>query len=473
MALALAEDAEISEARNPPAANDAEMAVLGAVLIKPLCFAEVKALLMVDDFFFVAHCAIYEAMLEVDRSGRPMDVLAIQDEIQRRGEMGRLEDGGGYLLRCANSVPTGENVTFHCRLVAEKATLRRLIAQCAETASRAYGGADPAELIDEQAAALLRLGHRSTRDLVPIHDLVEQTVKGIEDRQVAGNPVTGIPTGIDILDKTLGGLKAGKHIVLAARPSVGKTALAINFALHNVLKCGGAALIFSLEMEDYELVERMISLRGGVDSNDITRGTVSQFGWMEINRATTELADARVYVVDDPDISMSQIEALSLRFAAKYPTPEGGRPLGMVVGDYFQLLNVKAARGQSREQALADVSGRWKRLAKRIRMPVLNISQLSRKCEDENRAPRMPDLRETGSLEQDADVVMFIDDPARRRTQKSKLDPPPTKTIDGPLQIIVDKNRGGMTGRFPVRWVAKFYSFTDWAGADEPWEDTQ
>lgn len=443
MAVALAGAPEIT-VREPPFSLQAERATLGAVLLEPPLFAEVNAKLLVDDFFLPVHREIWSAMLAIDRREQPIDVLLVADELKAMGMLSRLEGGEIYLVKLAGECPVLGNLGHYLGIVTANATARKLIAACAEAMSRAYGGATEAdELLDDHAGAIMKIAQRSARDLRSITPVVEESMDIFEKRQIAKNPVTGVATGIDMLDRFTGGFQPGNHVVVAARPGVGKTAFALNVVLRHVLTRGGTALIFSLEMTESEVVERLFCIKGGVDSELLRRGEISPLAWNDLNRAEAALAPAPIYIVDDQS-NISQMEATARRYAARHP-----EKLGLIVIDYIQLAEVVLGRGQTLSQGLGEVSKRIKRLAKKLRVPIIDVSQLNRDSEKEKRQPRISDLRATGDLEQDADIIIFPDNPEM--------------TKDGEVDIILAKNRNGRTGFMKSRWVGKFYSFYDTA----------
>src|SRR6185369_7380662 len=334
---------------------EAEQATLGAILTAPGLFPEVSAILATDDFFLPVHREIWESLVTVDRSERPIDALLVLDDLRARGKLPLLEGGEAYLLRISNETPGLSNVRHYADIIAEKAIARRLIAACGEVISRAYAGeVDASDLVDDHAGALLKISTRSSSDLATIRPLVSAAMDTFERRQQSGNPITGVRTGIEKLDRYTGGLQPGQHIVVAARPGLGKTALGIDIAIRHVIYDGGVALIFSLEMTKEELVERMFAFRAGVDSHHLRRGEISSVGWSNLTRAQRELEDAPIYVVDD-QTTIGQIEATTRRVRARHPDAQ-------IVGvlDYVQLTEVKPGKGETIESALGDVSKRIK-----------------------------------------------------------------------------------------------------------------
>src|SRR4051812_33479479 len=335
--------------RNPPHSIDAEKSVLGSVFIKPAAFDEIATSLQVDDFFLPAHREIFDAMLAIDKRRQPLDVIAVADELKTRGMLPRLEGGESYLLALANTVPTAENVAHYARLVKEKATLRRLIAACAEVQSRAYGDFGEFEpFMDEAETQIFKVAQLNRRESYSaIGDMMEEVLHNIEVRAAERKAVTGVPTGFTKLDEYTAGLQRENLVIVAARPGGGKTSWAVNVAVHAAMK-KIPVLIFSLEMSKYELMERMLAGEARIDSSRIKRGFLEYSDWKnKIHPASKSLAEAPILIDDSSAISIMEIRPKARRFrgAHRYfpplgPTPDGRPPqppLGLIVVDYLQL----------------------------------------------------------------------------------------------------------------------------------------
>ena len=322
---------------------------LGAVLIKPSAFDEVATTLQVDDFFLPAHREIFEAMLAIDKRQQPLDVIAVADELRVRGMIARLDGGEMYLLTLSNGVPTAENIGHYARLVKEKATLRRLIAACAEIQSRAYGDfGDFEEFLDEAETQVFKVAQQNRRESYStVTDIMEEVLHNIEVRAAERKAVTGVPTGFTKLDEITAGLQRENLIVVAARPGGGKTSWAVNVAVHAAMR-KIPVLIFSLEMSKYELMERMLSAEARIDSGKIKRGFLEYADWKnKIHPASKSLADAPILIDDSSAISIMEIRAKARRFRgdARYFPPQPppstddrrSRRSGLIVVDYLQL----------------------------------------------------------------------------------------------------------------------------------------
>ncbi len=445
--------------RNQPHSLEAERAVLGAPMVSPSKLPEILAELETDDFFLPAHREIFDALRALDRREKPPEILLLADELQARGMLSRLDGGSSYLLRCANEMPTAENVGHYIAVVREKATLRRLIAAAAEIQSSAYGDfgefsaflAEASEKIT--AVALRRARVASFRAFA---DDIEAGLEEIQRRGTAAREgrVSGVRSGIAKLDRILGGLKPENVYVIAARPGVGKTSLAINFAvrhaamgLNTVTGRRARSLIFELEMPRVQLVDRIFAGSVPMDASLISSGVGVQ--WNLLTGAASKLADFGIQIIDD-QYTPAEIEATAHRYRSAHPDDD----ILMIV-DYLQLADLPTVKGENGAAALGKFTKRLKRLAKKLRMPIVELSQLNRDVEKDGRRPKLSDLRESGAIEQDADAVIFIHDPGVKLEGDGAI----VNTVDGTVELIVSKNRHGETGLLKVRWIAKYCSF--------------
>ena len=361
---------QLVPSRSPPHNLEAERSVLGGVFIKPSAFDEVATSLQVDDFFLPAHREIFEAMLAIDKRQQPLDVIAVADELRVRGMIARLDGGEMYLLTLSNSVPTAENIGHYARLVKEKATLRRLIAACAEIQSRANGDfGDFEAFLDEAETQIFKVAQQNRRESYSsTGDLMEEVLHNLEVRTAERKAVTGVPTGFTKLDEITAGLQRENLIIVAARPGGGKTSWAVNVAV-NAAMGGIPVLIFSLEMSKYELMERMLAGETRIDSGKIKRGFLEYSNWKNnIHPKSKKLAEAPILIDDSSAISIMEIRAKARRFRgdARYfpplPPPTDGRPplppIGLIVVDYLQLARGSAGRRRSCRGKTARDRGR-------------------------------------------------------------------------------------------------------------------
>jgi len=458
--------------RSPPHNLEAERAVLGGVLIKPSVFDEVAMALQIDDFFLPAHREVFEAMLAIDKRRQPLDLVALADELRVRGMIARLEGGEAYLLALYNNVPTAENVNHYARLVKEKATLRRLIAACAEIQSRAYGDFGQfEEFLDEAETQVFKVAQQNRRETYSAApDIMEEVLHNIEVRAAERKAVTGVPTGFTKLDELTAGLQRENLIIVAARPGGGKTSWAINVAVHAAMR-KIPVLIFSLEMSKYELMERMLAAEARIDSGKIKRGFLEYSDWKnKIHPASKSLAEAPILIDDSSAISIMEIRAKARRFRGdnRYfpplgPTPDGRPPqppLGLIVVDYLQLARGGGGKkDENRQQEIAEISRGLKALAKDLKVPIIAVSQLNREVEKREGKPKLSDLRESGAIEQDADMILFIH---REDQGDGGVSSTPTSTSE----IIVGKHRNGATGSVKVTFIREYTKFENYA--DEP-----
>jgi replicative DNA helicase len=473
--LELAAVNPVAAQRPPPHNLEAEKSVLGAVLIKPAAFDEVATSLQVDDFFFPAHREIFDAMLALDKRRQPLDPMMVIDELKVRGMLPRLEGGEAYLLALANAVPTAENVLHYARLVREKATLRRLIAACAEVQSSAYGDFGEFEgFLDEAETKIFKVAQQNRRETYSATgELMEEVLHNLEVRTAERKAVTGVPTGFTKLDDLTAGLQRENLIIVAARPGGGKTSWAVNVAMHAALGHKIPVLIFSLEMSKFELMERMLAGEARIDSSKIKRGFLEYADWKnKIHPASGRLAAAPILIDDSSAITIMEIRAKARRFRSDpryFPPPppasEGHPPpppLGLIVVDYLQLARGSASRkDDNRQQEIAEISRGLKALAKDLKIPVIAISQLNREVEKREGKPKLSDLRESGSLEQDADLVLFI-----HREDMAGGDTPDAANPTAIAEILIGKHRNGGTGAVKMTFIKEYTRFENYA--DDP-----
>jgi replicative DNA helicase len=476
--LELASNNATPAQRTQPHNLEAEKSVLGAIFIKPAAFDEVATTLQVDDFFLPAHREIFESMLALDKRRQPIDVIAVADELKTKGLLPRLEGGESYLLALANGVPTAENILHYGRLVKEKSTLRRLIAACAEVQSSAYGDFGEFEaFLDDAETKIFKVAQQNRRETyAATSDLMEEVLHNLEVRTAERKAVTGVPTGFTRLDELTAGLQRENLIIVAARPGGGKTSWAVNVAMHAALQQKIPVLIFSLEMSKYELMERMLAGEARIDSSKIKRGFLEYSDWKnKIHPASGRLAAAPILIDDSSAISIMEIRAKARRFRSdpKYfppppPLSEGGHapppPLGLIVVDYLQLARGSGSRkDENRQQEIADISRGLKALAKDLKIPIIAISQLNREVEKREGKPKLSDLRESGAIEQDADMILFI-----HREDMQGGDTPDASMPTAVAEIIVGKHRNGGTGAVKMTFIKEYTRFENYADDPDP-----
>ena len=453
--------------RLPPHNLEAERSALGGVLVKPLAFDEMATVLTADDFFLPAHREIFLAMMELDQRRQPIDVVSLGDELKSRGALPRLEGGQSYLITLANSVPTAENISHYVRLVKEKATLRRLIAACAEIQSRAYGEfGSYEEFLDDAETQIFKVAQQNRREsFQPVGELLGDVVNELQTRSMERRQITGVPTGFTKLDEISAGLQPENLIVVAARPGVGKTSWAINVATHAALDHGIPVLIFSLEMSKFELMERMLAGEARIDSSRMRRGMIEYGDWKShIYPAADRLTKAPILIDDSAAPIILELRAKARRFRGNpkyFPASSNGRtPLGLMVVDYLQLARgLGGRREESREREIAEISRGLKALAKDLRIPIIAVSQLNRGLERrEDKRPQLSDLRESGAIEQDADMILFIHREEMYGTEGAERNK---------AELIIGKNRHGPTDTVLLTFQREYTKFQNYAEDEE------
>jgi replicative DNA helicase len=452
--------------REPPHNLEAERSALGGVLVKPSAFDEMATTLTSDDFLLPAHREIFEAMIALDKRRQPIDVISLGDELKNRGSLGRLENGQAYLIELANAVPTAENIAHYARLVQEKSTLRRLIAACAEIQSRAYGEfGDYEQFLDESESIVFKVAQKNRRDNArPVGEIMGEVLETIDARARESKSVTGVPTGFTKLDEITAGLQPENLIIVAARPGVGKTSWALNVATYAALNHGIPILVFSLEMSKNELIERILAGEARIDSNRMRRGMIEYSEWKnKIYPAGNRISQAPILIDDSPGVNILELRAKARRFRSDpryFPPSKGERQLGLVVIDYLQLAHGLGGRkDDSREREIAEISRGLKGLAKELHIPIIAVSQLNRGVEKrEDKTPQLSDLRESGAIEQDADIIMFI-----HREEMYNPDP----SGRGKALLKIGKNRAGPTGEVDLTFIREYTKFENYAAEDE------
>jgi replicative DNA helicase len=453
--------------RSPPQNLDAERSALGGVLVKPSAIDDLLTGLAADDFFLPAHREVFEAMLAIDKRQQPIDVISLADELKTRGTLPRLEGGESYLVTLAQGVPTAENIEHYIRLVREKATLRRMITTCAEIQSRAYGEfGNYEEFLDEAENAVFKVAQQTRKESYSsVADMMSEVLENIEERARERKEITGLPTGFTKFDQMTAGLQPENLIVVAARPGVGKTSWAVNVAMNAALIHKMPVLIFSLEMSKYELMERMLAGEARIDSARLKRGHIEYSDWKNrIYPAGNRLAQAPILIDDSGAPSILDMRAKARRFRSDqryFPpgsqdTAGNKHPLGLIVVDYLQLARGGGGRkDDSREREIADISRGLKTLAKDLKLPIIAVSQLNRSLEKrEDKRPQLSDLRESGAIEQDADMIVFI-----HRDEMFN----PESAERGKAELIVGKHRHGPTGTVPLTWIREYTRFENYS----------
>jgi replicative DNA helicase len=426
--------------RQPPWSEEAEISVLSAMLIDGDAVA--RAVESVDEaaFYKEANRRVYRAMIRLYSRGEVIDPVTLSDELKSASE---LEGVGGmsYLARLVDAVPTSANIEYHCRILRDKSILRRLIESATDIIQDAYDApaGDVDETLDQAESRIFQIAQASKREgFVPIKSILWPTFERIEELQRSPGSVTGVASGFPDLDNMTAGFQRGDLIVVAGRPSMGKTALALNFAQHAAIDGEVPVAVFSLEMSKEALVQRMLCAEGRVDSGRLRRGRLRDDEYTRLATAAGHLNTAPIWIDDTPAISPLELRAKARRLAAD-------TDLGLLLVDYMQLMS-GPRNVENRQQEISAISRALKAIAKELNLPVIALSQLSRGPEQRtDKRPLLSDLRESGAIEQDADLVMFVYREEVYRKESDMFDEQ-GESLEGKAELIVGKQRNGPTG---------------------------
>ncbi|OGI23841.1 MAG: replicative DNA helicase [Candidatus Moranbacteria bacterium RIFCSPHIGHO2_12_FULL_40_10] len=421
--------------RIPPHNIEAEQSVLGSLMLDKDAIIKIADLLKAGDFYKDDHNLIYEMMLELYEDREPIDVLSLSNKLEEKGKLDQI-GGSSYLASLVNSVPSASNVTHYAKVVQKKATLRRLITAAGEVVELGYKESeDIQKVLDEAEQKIFKVSQKFIKqDFVLIKSILESAFNRIDELHKGDHKFRGVPTGFSDLDNILAGLQKSDLVILASRPSIGKTTLALDFARHIAIKENIPVGIFSLEMSSDQLIDRMIAAESGVDLWRLRTGRLRDSGdnndFQLIGEAMGVLSEAPIYIDDAASANIMEMRTMARRLQSEHK-------LGLIIIDYLQLMEGRG--NENRVQEISEISRSLKNLAREINTPVLALSQLSRAVESRSpQIPKLSDLRESGSIEQDADVVLFL-----YREDREKPDTP-NKNI---VEVIVSKHRNGPLGR--------------------------
>lgn len=431
----------------------AEQSVLGAVFITPETIISLADELVPDDFYKPANKIVFKTMLSIFKKGEPIDATTMVSALTNQGQIKEI-GGINYVVELVNSTPTSKNVEHYAKLVKEKATLRRVIADLSDSLSSAYqGDVSISDIIAQTEKSMLDISNQNTgTGFRNVADILDTHMQMVETRSQTDGVVTGLSTGFVGLDKITTGLHEGNLIILAARPAMGKTALALNVAKYVATKERKPAVIFSLEMGAEELIERMLASEGMVPAYHLKTGNLSTDEWKRLVQAQNNLYDAPIFVDDMAGIRISEIRSKARKLAQEM----GG--LGVIIIDYLQLIT--GSKGENRQQVVSEISRELKILAKDLKVPVIALSQLSRAVEQrQDKRPMLADLRESGSIEQDADIVAFLYREAYY--QKEQADSQESNNV---TELILEKNRHGSLGTVKLYFHKEYIKFSSVEG---------
>lgn len=446
---------ELLQDRVPPQNIEAEQAVLGSIFLDADVLIEAMEYVEPKDFYRRSHQLIFQTMMTLSDRNEAIDVVTIKDRLEQEN---LLEDVGGlsYLSDLALAVPTAANVIYYAKIVEQKSLLRNLIQTATEIVTKGFEqGEDVESILDDAERSILEVSEKRNRSgFLSISDVLNTTIANIDQLYQNDEEITGLPTGYQALDKMTAGLQAEELIILAARPAVGKTAFALNIAQNVGTKTDKAVAIFSLEMGGAEsLVNRMLCAEGSIEASHLRTGQLSEEEWQNLIIAMGSLSRANIYIDDTPGIKITEIRAKCRKLAQ-----EKGN-LGLILIDYLQLI--EGTGKENRQQEVSDISRQLKKLAKELKVPVIALSQLSRGVEQrQDKRPVLSDIRESGSIEQDADIVAFLyrDDYYDRGEGEDGDHEPPE--VDNVVEVIIEKNRSGARGTVELLFIKEYNKFS-------------
>ena len=439
-----------------PHSLEAEQSVIGSMLMDREAIITASEIVTADDFYQHQYGVMYESMVELFNEGKPVDLVTLQNRLKEKDvppEVSSLE----FVRDIITTVPTSANVKYYATIVKEKAVLRRLIRVNEEIANDCYLGRDPLETIlaDTEKKIFDLLQSRSSGDFVPIRQVALNVLENIEKASKTKETVTGVPTGFIDLDYKTSGFPPSDFILIAARPSMGKTAFVLNVVDHVAVKKGIPCMVFSLEMSKEQLVNRMLSMESNVDSQKLRTGTLTDSDWDAVVEGVGIIGGSKLIIDDTPGISISELRSKCRKMKLEHG-------LGMVIIDYLQLMTGSGKSSDNRQQEISEISRSLKALAREMQAPVVALSQLSRACETRtDHRPMLSDLRESGAIEQDADVVMFLyrDDYYNKDSEMKDM-----------AEVIIAKQRNGPIGTVNLVWMPQYTKF---ANATRPGQGPQ
>jgi replicative DNA helicase len=447
-------DVDTSLHRIPPQNLEAEQSILGGILLENQAVNVVLEILETADFYSEAHRKVFASAVELTERNEPVDLITLSNLLRDKKHLDAA-GGAAYLASLVDNVPSAANIAYYARIVKEKSILRGLIGTATDILTKSYDtGADVDQVLDDAEHAIFEISeHKIRPTFYPLKGIIKNSFKTIERLFERKEMITGVPTGFEKVDEITAGLQKSDLIIIAGRPSMGKTAFALNIAQHAAIEAGTPVAVFSLEMAKEQLALRMLASEARVDSQRLRKGFLGEMDWPKLTNAAGHLSEAPIFIDDTPAITVLEMKAKSRRLKAD-------TGLGLIILDYLQLMRSGGYR-DSREQEISEISRSLKALAKELGVPVVALSQLNRKVEDRtNRRPQMADLRESGAIEQDADLIAFI----YRDDVYNKSEDNPEKGI---AEIIIGKQRNGPTGTVKLAFLEKYTRFENLARGDE------
>ncbi len=433
--------------RVPPHNLDAEQSILGGLMVDPYAWDQIGGVVVEDDFYKGGHRKIFSAIQDLYARSQPVDIITVSNYLNEKKELDAI-GGAAYLAEVMNQTPTAAHIASYGKIVHEKALLRKLIHVSAEIAEKAYGESyeDVESFLDEVEGQIFSIGEKKQSGLVGAAELIKASIDKLTELSTRAGDVVGISSGFKDLDKMTAGFQPGEITIIAARPSMGKTAFSLNIAQHAAIREKKCVAYFSVEMAKEQMMMRMLASEARVGLSDLRAGSVNDNAWPRLIDKASKMAEANIFIDDTSGISPFEIRAKTRRLKAQHG-------LDMIIIDYLQLMDLKQ-KVESRERAVSEISRSLKALAKELSIPVVALAQLNRGVEGRSdRRPMLSDLRESGSIEQDADVIMMLyrEDYYDRENSDSK----------GQAEVIIAKQRNGPTGTVKLRWEAAIGRFSD------------
>lgn len=432
--------------RIPPHNAEAERSVLGAAMLDKDVLSEILEEVKAEDFYSENHKEIFQAIWELYRDNSPVDMLTVCEELKRRKALDMV-GGRAYIATLTAEVPSTANAAEYAKIVAEKATLRQMIKTSEDITEKGYEAKmDAAEILDYAESGIFSIAQRRQKnDYAKIQDVLLENLRIIDEASKNKDKIVGIPTGFKELDEKTSGLQRSDLVIVAARPAMGKTAFALNIAQQSAVKAGSSVIIFSLEMGKEQLGQRLLAMQARVEMQKLKQGDLDRTDWDRISMAANDLNGTKIVIDDTPGISLMEMRNKCRRLKAE-------QGLDLVVVDYLQLMKFDG-KADSRQQEISAISRNMKLLAREMDCPVIVLSQLSRAPEQRpDKRPILSDLRESGSIEQDADIVIFL--------YRDDYYNPETET-PGVCEINIAKHRSGPTGKIELTWVSRYTKFSD------------
>ena len=445
---------EVWQNQIPPQDIEAEQAVLGAIFLDADSIIDAMEIIEPQDFYRRSHQIIFQAMIQLNDRNESIDLITLKAEIEKSNS---LEDIGGltYLTELSQASPSAASIAYYAKIVDDKATLRNLIQTASRIVTKGFEqDEDVQSIVDQAEKSILEVSEkRNSNGFQSIADVLNRTIENIDQLAQNNEEITGLPTGYSALDKMTAGLQKEELIILAARPAVGKTAFALNIAQNVGTKTDRSVAIFSLEMGAESLVNRMLCAEGSIEASHLRTGQLSEEEWRNLIVAMGSLSNASIYIDDTPGIKISEIRARCRKLAQ-----EKGN-LGLILIDYLQLI--EGTGRENRQQEVSEISRQLKKLAKELKVPVIALSQLSRGVEQrQDKRPVLSDIRESGSIEQDADIVAFLyrDDYYQREGDEEDGGEEPQN--NNVIEVIIEKNRSGARGTVELLFIKEYNKFS-------------